>query len=462
MKLGSAAALLASNYCIVVPGVTVTAHAADGSASSVKTTNASSFRSQNNSSFFPFSFGDMIREFTVTLNQDNKSTLHSKGSLTSRECHFPITNADVGILECPNNYRCLENFDSSLGGSCQRMMPNNDNERQLQTLEEKCNSCDCSEFNLETGTGRIKCTVLEGVSLDGSYDGCQDTIGTTRSIETMEDGEIKFVQDCYYLSSPTKTQEACILKDSTTTICQVTFNGVACDSCTVAGNRAYAFDCSNVDEGKAGSTNSTILDFLPILNECYEPSVCKNLCGPGNQIPATNLDRSVPLPGGGQISCGYLAEIETRGERRIPVAFCSGLRDATLERCCSTLAPTAAPLFRATSAPTVPFRCQLCEDTGVIANPYGVLEEYGLFCSTFSNFASLSIDSEEVCDDINRNAYDQCCATPAALSSSDPEAASFPTPSPVVDLTSDGHSSMRHTVSGLALMCGILALIHGR
>ncbi len=219
---------------------------------------------------------------------------------------------DLGVLACGYGEFCRRDDSSALGGFC---MDTSATSRGLVTLndwigfcdpalEEYSSDCDCSDLNATSGTGTMYCTPEN----PGFVYGCDDLILNNPYWITFEDSVLFKVKDCYEIKEPYNlTFCTTAYGENLDESCALQWNGQDCNSC-VLNDYFYDFNCSNVDEGTAGSS---VVEFSPIFAQCYKRAnyTCTNLCGEGSDIPYLNFDINVTYPGV-KLSCGYLAYLE--------------------------------------------------------------------------------------------------------------------------------------------------------
>ncbi len=197
-------------------------------------------------------------------------------ALANVECKL-MTSPDTGILSCRKGQDCVPSNSSSLGGLClesaspRRLyqstiyygLCNPDSENYMYY------ECDCSGYDLTTGTGVIVCPAFEDYCLGELYSGC-DEICATRNVSYSF---TNFTAPGYKLCGETvapNTQKVCLEKYFETDLCALTFNDQPCASCTsslVDGYLYFSFDCTNTG-GIAGDTFYA-LQILPLVDACY-------------------------------------------------------------------------------------------------------------------------------------------------------------------------------------------------
>jgi hypothetical protein len=184
------------------------------------------------------------------------------------ECDPTASDADVGILSCGLGKYCMEVEDSGLGGLCVEAA---DVERDLQVSEpaigDYCDplsprygayTCDCTNFDVASGTGSFECLFDEEYCVDPAYSICAIVVGAA---DVAMDGSY-VASTCYDFFKP-YDQSTCFEYSSTGT-CAIDFNGMQCNSCErvdfigdddVLENEytCLEFDCTNTEGMHTGS-----------------------------------------------------------------------------------------------------------------------------------------------------------------------------------------------------------------
>ena len=125
-----------------------------------------------------FSWKGILRNIKKRSTQREHE--HEKNDKNARLCNPSSDDADVGLLSCGFNHYCAESQDSYLGGICSKTVDSSMGRRLQDSdvsvfgtvdLQEFCDpssptvgtySCDCTNFDLSTGSGYIGCVLSEG------------------------------------------------------------------------------------------------------------------------------------------------------------------------------------------------------------------------------------------------------------------------------------------------------------
>ena len=256
-----------------------------------------------------------------------------------RECDPTKFDPDLGILSCGSGQYCISNKYSTLGGVCMDVYSDSShvtgrrrvqdesgsnetetetgsNETETETLFDYgyslCNSdgnCTCTDINETEYRGNVYCTIDNeqcyttpsdcGVNHTGCFvyniSSSLKGVGEYDNSLCVLNTEPYYQKICYYTSS----------KNFTLQSCEMSFNGVKCNSCEVSRESieycsesgectdetfyCYLFDCTNTDGGHEGSdcfgNGDLIASVYRYSYGCVEDC---NICGSGGVLTLPN------------------------------------------------------------------------------------------------------------------------------------------------------------------------------
>lgn len=261
------------------------------------------------------------------------------------EC-VPEVEADVGLLACGTNEYCMEIPGSSLRGVCtskknrsdQRVLHYTGEHAEFLCGEDPSPICDCSAWDLESGTGVIQCTLEPGCG-----EGCGLTVCFSYSFTYINDGVTAMYTyfagySGSYEKNITRTGEKDVDGDYS---CEIAIDGTACSFCTYFNTTCGSYDCSNVGEGSYDCADGSgygiyIFDNVPYCNGTLD---C-NLCAEGEFVADENATAPFPF---GAYPCGLIYSLTESGASNNPL-LCQYFINYAAESCCHEMfSPTTAP-----------------------------------------------------------------------------------------------------------------------
>ncbi len=283
----------------------------------------------------------------------------SEGTL---ECDATPGSPDTGILSCRDGQHCVPHTSSSVGGVCVESASSRRRLYQLAGDPGLCDpnsegymyfDCDCSGYDVVTGTGNIACTVFEKYCVGPLYQGCDDVCAT----KTLSYNFLNFATPGYRFCDEIVTpyaQKICFEEIFGLDVCTLTFNDQPCTSCTIVPDHGYdfiSFDCTNV----GGIKGKTIYDLLmlPIIETCYIPFTCEICDG-----PLVNPDTVVSYSDY-DLPCSVF-------ETHLDKTICDAAISELAPKCCAI--PRLAPARQTPSgASTLPFAKSILSFVGLAA-----------------------------------------------------------------------------------------------
>ena len=286
--------------------------------------------------------------------------------------------ADVGVLGggCGYHEICAAHANSTMGGYCYRLyaIPKVcDPSFALENSIYDDTVCDCSEFDVASGTGFISC-LYETRPMGSSYYGCYD-INAQLSF-TIE------AKDNRYVSRGACSEFVVVGDDTTNTTtklcttfdnvdgnpfrtsgssCELQIDGQLCASCTYTVDvfqwplpmeilEATA-DCSNVVDGLTVDGFNEFVN-LPIIQACYQPingTFCDNMCVNDTYIYLAD-PTPISLEGfGSDFTCAGLDRANYANQ--LSAAKCPEATALAQAECCTSSIYITSPTSDPSSAP---------------------------------------------------------------------------------------------------------------
>eukprot|EP00934_Nitzschia_sp_Nitz4_P000024 Nitzschia sp. Nitz4//scaffold184_size43902//1875//3278//NITZ4_007278-RA/size43902-snap-gene-0.25-mRNA-1//1//CDS//3329539639//24//frame0 len=312
----------------------------------------------------------------------NKLTVHDEG----HECKL-----DVGILSCGIGMYCKSDQSSSQEGVCapvvsdKRVLGEWDFAHIACEADSEFYDCDCTEWDADTGTGKVTCNLSGEPCTYVCPDVCVSLV-----LQYSHDGDYWMAKECKYFTTPYE-QVFCYTYASYDH-CELSLDGVACNYCTNKNVACGYYDCTNVGMGTGDLCQNKAYD-IPILAECsytdssYEPCY---LCSGGVIYPDNMVDDAVT----GSVSCGELglyAQLGFLGE-----ADCSRLFYEVQETCCGAGV----------------YKCNICgEDGGYITTADANVDIPGIgvySCAELDSESLRGMLTPELCPSVQQLAHEPC------------------------------------------------------
>ena len=234
------------------------------------------------------------------FTQRRKKNVLKNAESSFDECVPNADDADIGILGCSMGEHCVESAASNLGGVC---VADDSSSRHLQTTlpPDVCDpnaelpyTCNCTQFNVTTNTGKFSCDVDDYFCFLPGY------CGALKIDRTIEAG-VESSHYCITFSKPSVAQ-ICYTVD-TVPSCAIAVNGVTCNSCEVVdilddGIRGcYDWDCGNIFPNSTGNDcqgGFILSDVFPnALPNAPDVFVC-DICGDGGMITKPDIALQIP------------------------------------------------------------------------------------------------------------------------------------------------------------------------
>jgi hypothetical protein len=238
---------------------------------------------------------------------ENAQVLKNKSHRTlveGTECD-PIAdtvNLDIGIIQSGTvDLICTEVSTSTTPGVCISIggeHGDGQDDTQVSYFAYLCerDPCDCSEFDLNAGTGTIACAYC--IYID------DNSIKVEGALSFEEDAAL-FRSNCVTVTKPYE-QSYCYnttfnQEDRAASTCEITIGDEPCTSCDYADPVCTAFDCTNtVDHAQAGNICDDPI--LPIVNhirdirgdnfDMVRDAVCKETNSPSSSPSSTDASSS--------------------------------------------------------------------------------------------------------------------------------------------------------------------------
>eukprot|EP00934_Nitzschia_sp_Nitz4_P006076 Nitzschia sp. Nitz4//scaffold54_size114964//54555//56176//NITZ4_003850-RA/size114964-augustus-gene-0.3-mRNA-1//1//CDS//3329554348//6066//frame0 len=237
---------------------------------------------------------------------------------------------DVGVLSCGFGMYCQADDQSSLGGLCAPLSSNPHLQRHLEEdspnmgyyfceLHEGEFDCDCSEWDSETSSGTVTCTLHN----DDCY--CDNVCFDLPIVYKNVSSSWEYTHCVYFTSPYVQTFCYAIRSDDT---CDVTLDGESCTSCMVDSG-CGVFDCDNV--GMSTGDFCYTYPAPPIYRNCDNettPYDACTICPNGLVYP----DAQVPFAGDTSYSCTALDAAGEAGQ--LDDSTCSYVATTVKETCC--------------------------------------------------------------------------------------------------------------------------------
>ena len=184
---------------------------------------------------------------------------HSTIKNEEKPCDPTSRDPDIGILSCGSSWYCKQSTNSTLGGVCAEIGHDRAlvSPGYLMCIDDSYPyECDCSHFDPTMPFGSVTCTLYPYQCI-----GCSNYCVEMNVHFAFDAHSVIKVKYCEYFKKPYEV-ELCYAFDHNAATCEYTINGEACKMCS--SGKSIAFDCTNIPNGRAGSSQ----DFInPIVSK---------------------------------------------------------------------------------------------------------------------------------------------------------------------------------------------------